>query len=253
MTKYESKYTDSYLINLKKGESYDRIIENRFELFIWELEKHFLKKAFLNFLKNSRDIQYLDFACGTGRIITFFKKDLKLENALGIDTSSSMIEEAGKKSGAEFLCGNIVENQDLLGDKKFDLITSFRLFLNIEKENREIILKELYKYLKEDGYLIINNHINRFSLIGIQFWIRKNLFKEKGRIINTATEKEFTKMLNNSGFNVLKVYKFTFFPGRKNVIFLPKDILFKLELSISKIPFLRNFCLSQIYVCQKKI
>ncbi|MFA5776875.1 MAG: class I SAM-dependent methyltransferase [Parcubacteria group bacterium] len=252
MENYKSNYTKSYQNNSKRGKGYDKKIENKFELFIWELEKYFLKRIVSGNFRNLGKVSYMDFACGTGRIIEYLNKEFNFKEIIGIDTSFAMLEEAKKKTNADFLCGNIVENKNLLDGKKFDLITSFRLFLNMEKENKGIILAELCKCLKDDGYLIINNHINRFSLLGIQFWIRKNLLKEKGKIINTATEKEFRKLLDESGFEIIKIEKFTVFPGRKKIILLPEKILFKSELFLSKIPLIRNLGLNQIYICRKK-
>lgn len=249
MTNYKSSYTEGYQNNPKRGEGYDKKIENEFELFTWNLEKHFLKKIVEDFLKNDKDVKYLDFACGTGRIIAFLVNEIGINNAVGLDMSESMLAEAKKKTNAKFICGNIIENKELLKDQKFDLITIFRLFLNLEKNNREVILKNVSRYLKDDGCIALNNHINRYSLVGFQFWIRRLLGNKK--VINTATQKEFEKMIRNSGLKIEKIYKFTFLPGRNNVILLPRNTLRKVELFISRIPIVRNFCLSQIYVCKK--
>lgn len=249
MGNYKLNYTNNYLKDPDKGKSYDRKINNKFELFIWDLEKYFLKNAIDVFLKGKKDIQYLDFACGTGRVIAFLVNEIGINNAVGLDTSESMLAEARKKTKATFICVNIAENKELLKDKKFDLITIFRLFLNLEKDNREVILKNVSKYLKDDGYIILNNHINRYSFVGLQFWIRRLLGNKK--IINSATQEEFREMINNAGLQIKKVYKFTLLPGRNNIILLPWNVLRKAELFISKIPIVRNFCLSQIYVCKK--
>lgn len=249
MTNYKSSYTEGYQNNPKRGEGYDKKISNKFELFVWDLEKYFLKNATDVFLKGKKDIQYLDFACGTGRVIAFFVNEIGINDATGVDTSEGMLVEARKKTSANFICGNIVENKDLLKDQKFDLITIFRLFLNLEKNNGEIILKNVSRYLKDDGYIVLNNHINRYSFIGFQFWVRRLLGSKK--IINTATQREFEKMIRDSSLKIEKIYKFTFLPGRNNVILLPRNVLRGVELFISKIPIIRNFCLSQIYVCKK--
>jgi SAM-dependent methyltransferase len=250
MENYESHYTDSYLKKKEKGKGYDTKIGSTFELFLWDLEKIFLKEIIEEFFPGKKDeIKYLDFACGTGRIIAYFKNGLGIKNSVGLDTSRPMLDEAKKKTEAQFICGNINEDKSLLVPRYFDVITAFRLFLNLEKENREPVLNELKQYLKDDGLLIINNHINRYSLIGFQFWIRRLLGNTS--IIHNATEKEFKEMLNRSGFDVIKVCKFAFFPGRKKIIILPKKYLKRVELFISKIPVIRNLCLSQIYVCRK--
>jgi ubiquinone/menaquinone biosynthesis C-methylase UbiE len=254
MVSYKSKYTQSYIDKSNVGTSYDEKINNKFESMIWEVEKKLLRKIIKK--KQKKQI-YMDFACGTGRVINFIGKNFK--NSIGVDTAKGMIKiaEDKNKSNSEFICGNIIEDKDLLKNKRFDVITSFRLFLNIEDKNRELILKELYKYLNDDGILVINNHVNRYSIIGFQFWIRnlikpRHLRNNKNRIINTASEYEFRKLLNNSGFKVKKVYRFILLPGRKKVILLPKKYLIKFEYMISSIPLLNLFAKDQIYVCNKK-
>lgn len=249
MENYKSNYTDLYTTDPGKGVEYEGKINRKYELFIFDIEKEILTRIVKEKFTNPENISYLDFACGTGRIISFLKDNLGIINATGLDTSEIMISEAKKIINAKFICGNIIENEELLNSQKFDLITIFRLFLNIEKNNREVILKKIRNYLKDDGRIILNNHINRYSLIGFQFWIRRLLGSKK--IINTATQGEFEKMIRNSGLEVEKIYKFTFLPGRNNVILLPWSVLRKAELFISKIPIVRNFCLSQIYVCKK--
>lgn len=250
--KYRSDYTQGYKKNKNVGHNYDKKISNKFELLIWDVEKKILRD-----ILNSNKIKkkkYLDFACGSGRLISFCSKFFK--NSTGVDTSPYMLKEARKKCNANFIEGNIITDKNLLENKKFDVITSFRLFLNIEDKNRKLILKELYKYLNDDGVLIINNHINRYSLIGFQFWIR-NLIKpiekrtKKNMTINTASELEFKRLINDSGFKIEKIYRFMILPGRKDFVLLPKNFLVNFEYLLSKIPFINLIGKDQIYLCRK--
>lgn len=249
MEEYKSSYTDSYINISEKGAKYDAKIENKFELFIWDLEKYFIEKISKRFIFDKKNVKYLDFACGTGRLLYFFKNELGFENVTGLDTSMEMINEARKKTSAEFICGNININKNLLSGRKFDLVTSFRLFLNLEKNNREKVLKELRNYISDSGYLICNNHVSRHSFLGFQFWLRKKMGNR--RVINTETQAEFVKMLERNGFHVEAIYRFTFFPGRKKFIILPWKILKKVEIFLARIPLINYFCQSQIFVCKK--
>lgn len=253
MARYESIYTNEYIEKKDCGINYDNIISNKFESLIWEIEKKKLKEIVKSM--NNSDL-YLDFACGTGRVINFLSK--KFENSIGLDTAENMLKFAkNKNSSSKFICGNIIEDKNLLNNQKFEIITSFRLFLNLESDNRKKILIELRKYLNDDGTLVINNHMNRYSILGLQFWMR-SIFKprskrsNKNRIINTASEIEFRKLLENCGFKVEKVHRFMLLPGRKNFILLPSKLLIKIELILSKIPLLNLLSKDQIYVCVKK-
>ena len=61
MEKYKSCYTDSYARDGASGTSYDKGVSNRFELFIFKIEKRIL----LDIIQKTTDVEYLDYACGT--------------------------------------------------------------------------------------------------------------------------------------------------------------------------------------------
>jgi len=66
--------------------------------YIWRIEKDYLNILSKEFKKNSRDsgkIRYLDFACGTGRVISFLENYMDI--SIGIDISNDMLEIARKK------------------------------------------------------------------------------------------------------------------------------------------------------------
>ncbi|MFC2015649.1 class I SAM-dependent methyltransferase [Chloroflexota bacterium] len=255
MTDYSSRYTDSFLAT--EGTSYDRAISSSFELGIWELEKHFLGEI----LKNCSPgpARYLDFACGTGRIISHVGQ--YIEDRTGLDTSEQMIEVARKRVSSRFVVGNIIEDVTLLEGESFDLITCFRLFLNIEPYNRRLILDALGRYLADDGYLVLNNHMNRYSVLGITAFLLRRLRilpsrveAARGRrgIIGTMSELEFRRLLAGSGYQVQRVYRFALLPGYRSLIVLPHSLLLRVELLLSRIPILNLFGKDQIYVCRKK-
>ena len=255
MAKYQSDYADKYIKSDECGKTYDKAISDKFGSFIWDFEKELLLKIHKKYF-GKRKVKYLDFACGTGRIIGFCSKKFKFKDIIGLDTSEHMIEVARKSVKAKFIVGNLVEKPDLVSGE-FDLITCFRLFLNLEDKNRAVILEALRKKLSGDGILIVNNHLNRYSVLGLIFKMRHLLGSKlvaethKG-ILNTMGDKEFKKILDKSGFKVIETYRFIFLPGRKNLIVLPKSILFQVETFISKIPLLNYLGKDQIYVCQKK-
>jgi SAM-dependent methyltransferase len=174
MKRYKSKYTEKLYLSAQTAKSYNKKISNRFEAFIWKLEQACLNDILSRYLKR-RKIRYLDFACGSGRVLAFIEP--YANNSTGIDTSKSMLSEARKITRAKLIRGNIVDNNNLVKGN-FDLITAFRLFLNLENHNRALILEALNKKLSKRGCLVINNHMNRYSFVGFQFWIRRLLGAE---------------------------------------------------------------------------
>lgn len=246
----EKNYTKGYF-RKNAGRSYDKVVSNRYELFITTLEEYYLKKTINKYFENKP--KHLDFACGTGRVLKILENNVKSQT--GIDTADEMVKEARSKVNATFHVGNILERKIM--NEKFDLVTSFRLFLNLNEKYRGPILEKLRSYLKDDGLLIVNNHMNRYSLLGFQFFfrnkiLRHSLKRDGGKIINTMSEYQLRKHLKKEGYKVIKVCRFGFFPGRKNLIFLPEKVLFRLELLISKIPLINLFCKDQVYICRKK-
>ncbi len=260
MNKYTSKYTDAYNKKDSHGKHYESVITTKADLAFLEVERHFLREIHEKYFANKKDIKYLDFAIGTGRVASFFYD--RVNQVVGLDTSTSMLEVAkGKMPNGEFITGNIAEDSSLLGGRKFDLITAFRLFLNLESENRTVLLGEITKNLNEDGLFVFNNHMNRYSFMGMTAFILHHIFRmplkteaKKGKrgIINTMSEFEVRKMLSSKGMEIVKVYRYSFLPAYKGFLPLPKSIYKGTELLLSKIPLLNLFTKDQIYVCKKK-
>ena len=110
--------------------------------------------------------QYLDFACGTGRISYEIEK--YCTESIGVDVSEKMLDAATtkwKKTKPVF-CDVTVQEIEL---GQFDLITSFRFFGNADDHLRRSVLCVLYEKFDKDGYLIINNHRNPMSIPRILF------------------------------------------------------------------------------------
>src|SRR4051812_22266369 len=105
--------------------------------YIWELQKPTVKEIITNY-KSPAPISLLDFACGTGRVLSYVENFV--DSCDGLDISPEMAEQAKLKcSKAQIMVGNILTEQDLVsGD--YDLVTMFRFLLNTEEEMRLRIL-----------------------------------------------------------------------------------------------------------------
>ena len=111
---------------------------------IWILEKEILIIIIHRYkLKNL--VNHLDFASGTGRIFEVFKNCEN--NSIGIDVSESMLVEAKKKyRDVTFIKKDLTSHPNYF-TIQFDLITTFRFFLNAENSLRENVLSLFYKIL----------------------------------------------------------------------------------------------------------
>lgn len=158
MTEKDSAADGDYRdVHLAKGGQYDaNLASYPFDAYMsaWEY-RHLpviIKKHFPNGLE-----RYLDFACGTGRIVSRIAPMARHSSA--VDISLTMIDEARKKCPqTEFHLADLTTSDLDIG--QFDLITSFRLFGNAQDELREGVLRALTKRLLPGGHLIINSHRN---------------------------------------------------------------------------------------------
>jgi len=147
---------DYRLSHVNKGGTYDETLKSfPFDVYIATMEQRWLNKIIANTFGNNIG-DYLDFACGTGRIISQLEHFANY--SCGVDISESMLQFAKNKcSKSDFIQMDITRDPSKI-DRRFDLITSFRFFGNAQDELREKVLISLRQLLKQDGYLIINNH-----------------------------------------------------------------------------------------------
>ena len=116
---YRSVYAEHYQRQETSGLAYDRSLANRFELAIYALEREILLHLFRRLRHSDPETRYLDFACGTGRILSVFRGAIRA--MVGVDTSAGQLAEARVRiPEAELIEGNLVLDQGLLGSRRFD-------------------------------------------------------------------------------------------------------------------------------------
>ena len=104
--------------------------------YLWEVERKLLDKIIeVHFHGKVKSL--LDFACGTGRIIGHVEP--YCEEATGVDISESMIEVAKKRVTKANIVQAYLTKGNVFEGKKFQMITSFRFFLNAQKELLSLI------------------------------------------------------------------------------------------------------------------
>jgi len=158
-----SNKTDYRLSHLARGSSYDEALSlNSFDSYMAKHEAQFLRAAIPSLYKQAPT--YIDFACGTGRIIGTVAPMSK--HAIGIDVSPSMLREAKRKHpGIEFIEADITKTS--LQHETVDLVTSFRFLGNADDDLRCAGVQACNRLLKLGGYFIINNHRNPLSIAAL--------------------------------------------------------------------------------------
>jgi predicted TPR repeat methyltransferase len=136
-----------------------------FDAFIWEREKELLDRILQQHVPCRES--YLDFACGTGRVLAHVEQHF--QTAVGLDISDTMLHVAKERVRAATLVqGDATRDATVLGTLRFDFITAFRFFLNAQPSLREEAMAFLASELKDgESRLLFNVHGNRYSTRGL--------------------------------------------------------------------------------------
>ncbi len=208
---------------------------------IWHMEREYLTEV-VERLVRSRE-RYLDFACGTGRVIGFLAD--RFGTTQGLDIAESMLEIARKKDiDAEFIEGDITQNADIVGGD-FDLITAFRFFLNAQDSLRQAVIKVLAGKLSKDGVLVFNIHNSSPSLLWLQNRIT-DLFL--GRKKASMSRDQVANLVEQAGLRVLETKATGVIPKWTCMILRPK-LWRSLDTFLSRKCILDKMGSHVIYVC----
>ncbi len=182
---------------------------------IWQLQRPVVEKMLSDFRQSRPSpVRLLDFACGTGRVLSCVEPFA--DTVDGIDISENMVAVARTKCPrARLQVGDILTNPELL-QKDYDVITCFRLLLNLEPEMRGRILRRLREVIGPDGRLVVNVHGNSHSLrhpaVAWRRWREQN--KKSDAMLNEMSPVETEKLLWESGFRILHKIGFGILPPR---------------------------------------
>jgi len=217
---------------------------------LWQTECPILERVVTRLRDRLGHLDYLDFACGTGRILSHLEP--LVDKATGLDVSQAMLERAAKKvDQAQLICGDISQSDELL-DRKYDLITAFRFLTNAEPELRRTVLERLVSKLKgPDSLLLVNIHANPLSYKAAMVpyhWVRSLLQTSPWQ--NNLSRAQTVAELKQAGLQVQSVIGMGFVSG-KLVPFAKFDSLVKLERGLAGMPGLQRFGVNQLFVCRR--
>jgi SAM-dependent methyltransferase len=231
----------------RRGVTYDELYRPGSALaFYWDqFERPFLEAAFADLSAAHPGGRYLDFACGTGRILQVAAP--YFGSAVGIDVSEGMLARAREKvPGARLVCADVLTEPVDVGT--FDVITVFRFILRAGPELREAALRWLRGVISEGGTLIVNNHRNAHSQRGIayriQTAIRPNGFKDE-----LLSDAQVQQLLARCGFEIVRTYGFGGVPSLRGRLIVPPRALARIERWWTEHRTAR-FSKNRIYVCR---
>lgn len=179
------------------GERYDSLIGSKVDALIWtNFVLSYTRKKFERAAREGAR-RYLDFACGTGRILEIGHN--LFSEAVGLDLSEDMLEVARRKlPSVRFYCADITKHPDSL-DGKFDCVSIFRFLLNAEEPLRREVLAWIAAHMNPGAVLIGNIHMYTYSLSGIATVAAKS---SGNREINHVSRRHIAKLLSGAGFRI---------------------------------------------------
>lgn len=161
---------------------------------------------------NIKDKKILSLGCGTCDDINYLFKE---NEVWGIDSSEAALKIAGLL-GAKTKISDLNDKVDF-PDRFFDIVICKDVLEHLIKPDQ--LLKEIYRILKDDGFLIINvpNHFYWYFRLRILFGsnlIWKTFFHDHTKYfeewnymhIRFFTFKGLLKLLNHIGFKIQKCY-----------------------------------------------
>jgi SAM-dependent methyltransferase len=182
---------------------------------IWQMQRPVVEQLLKNFRETrSEPVRLLDFACGTGRVLSVLEP--VVDSADGVDISENMVAIARTRCNkARLLVGDILSSPELL-QKQYDVISCFRFILNVEPEIRVQILRRLRQAIRQpDGLLLVNVHGNSHSLRHPSImWRRWRERNGKGNVmLNEMSPTEARSLLRESGFEIVRQFGFGVLPA----------------------------------------
>jgi SAM-dependent methyltransferase len=227
-----------------RGSDYDETFSpevNPYRAMVWRLEQRALDGILRDYLVPGK-IAHLDFACGTGRILGHLLG--KVGSATGVDVSSSMMEVAQKVAPEAELIEADLTQDDVLGERRFDLITAFRFFPNAESDLRQAVFRVLARHLAPHGVLVFNNHKNRNSLA-------RRIYRRLGRgvVRGTMSHDEVEVLVAQVGLRIQEMIPLGSLPVSEKHPMLPTALVEPLEQWMSRLPGLAAVAQNVIYVC----
>lgn len=227
--------TDRYEGDIYRAGSYDD--------YVWQEEKKILDYELSRIKERISSVRYLDFACGTGRIIGHLEDRVK--ESVGVDISEEMLAKAKEKLHRSELIVADITTDDVLRGKTFDLVTAFRVLLNAEPPLCDAILQTLTPKLSQDGIFIFNIHGNTWSFRLLIVW----WYRLRGRRLNHLSHGRVKAMLLRHGLRIAHLYGFGIVP--KPFYRLCPRVSFLFDRFFSRIPFIKYISYNLIFVCKK--
>ena len=240
----EQMKVDDYELNRYAAGSYGSLL--------WSVERRYLEGLLRRLPVPTDRVDYLDFACGTGRIVAFMES--RVRRARGIDVSAEMLEFARQKvSRAELIQNDITAMNELI-EGRYDLITAFRFFVNAEPALRSAAMQSLSARLKDNRSRLVFSVQASLPSHKLVLWSENQLRKALGKPQqpwNYLIQRWIERLLAEADLEVEEVFGYDFFSS-KGLRLLSYDRLLTLEQALAGKPVIHRLGGHRMYVARRR-
>lgn len=239
------------------AQHYDSVVFRRgsYASMLWAHEKRLLGGILERLTVPTAEIAALDFACGSGRVLSYLEGRIGV--AVGVDVSASMLEIAAthvRKS--RLVCADITSSvpQGHQAEEKvgsgYDIITAFRFFLNAEPQLRFAAMTALRKLLKSgDSRLVftVQAHVPSHKSIS-KFVSRARLRARDGKVgAEYMTEDEVLRLVRAAGLELEQFFGYDLVSGASCRV-LPPAVVERIERVGNRQPLIQKLGAHRLYV-----
>lgn len=124
------------------------------------IDEHYERYVFANALVEGKNV--LDIACGTGYGTHMLAESAR--NVMGVDISEESIlfaERSYSKDNVRYKVSSVID--DIFSAQSFDVICSFETIEHLHENERQQYLKNLKKWLRSDGILLLSTPNKRIT------------------------------------------------------------------------------------------
>ena len=146
----------------------------------------------------------LDYGCGIGLALPYFLNNFPTSKISATDISENSLSLVSKN----FPDINVIKDNNL-ADNSFDIIYCSGVFHHIDPENRDLVLKKLFKCLNKNGLLCVFEH-NPYNPVTRKM-VSSCEFDDDAELITKHNMKELMVI---SSFEILEANYALFFPKK---------------------------------------
>jgi ubiquinone/menaquinone biosynthesis C-methylase UbiE len=169
-------------------------------------------------------LSLLDFGCGSGDLLVTLAKEGVAWRLEGCDVSEEMLNEARRRH-ADQLDRISLWNSDTtslsLRTVQYDVVTAVSVFHHIPRCEWVSVTKEIFRSLKPGGLFVLVEHNPNNPVTN--WMVNRTELDREAVLLSPKTSRE---VLADSGFEIVDVEFFLFFPPRISCLF-PVESLFQ--------------------------